>query len=72
MWVCGVMLIYLTCSFVCGNKSVIMIDIDRMSWLDDQDFEEMIDYSFEGSRCCNIFADGKLFFFFFYNKVVKS
>ncbi|THK32957.1 ionotropic receptor 123, partial [Diachasma alloeum] len=56
MWKC-VVLLGLTGNFVGGDRNV-MIDFQRASWLDDQDFKGMIDYSFGGSRCCNIFVEG--------------
>ncbi|XP_063976288.1 glutamate receptor U1-like isoform X2 [Diachasmimorpha longicaudata] len=57
MWKCA-MLVCLVSNFVGGDRNHVMTDFDRASWLDDQDFKDMIDYSFEGSRCCNIFVEG--------------
>ncbi|XP_011312866.1 glutamate receptor U1 isoform X2 [Fopius arisanus] len=57
MWKCAV-LVYLVASFVGGDRSDVLIDIEGSSWLQNEHLGEMIDHSFEGSRCCNVFVKG--------------
>lgn len=58
MLIAPVFIWILTNYLVIGNRKDIMVNFNRDSWIDKDNFKTTIELSFPYSRCCNIFIDG--------------